>query len=130
MRDFQKSVPRNLLIASMLHRVNYIEQAGTGIERIKEALANHKKKVKLDIQYSDDSMFYSIIFNKKDPVKTTQKILDLIDKNPSITRKELSKEIGNITPDGVKYHLDQLKKQGLLKRIGAAKGGHWKVIKK
>ena len=72
-----KSVPRNLLIASMLHRVNYIEQAGTGIERIKEALANHKKKVKLDIQYSDDSMFYSIIFKKKEPVKTTQKTITI-----------------------------------------------------
>ena len=60
-----KSVPRNLFIASMLHRANYIEQAGTGIGRIKEAIANHKKKVKLDIQYSDDSMFYSVVLEKK-----------------------------------------------------------------
>ena len=118
----------------MLHRVNYIEQAGTGIERIKEALANHKKKVKLDIQYGNDSIFYSVIFKKERLVettqKTTQKILDLIDKNPFITRQELSKEIGSITPDGVKYHLEQLKKQEVIKRIGADKGGRWKIIKK
>ena len=56
----------------MLHRVNYIEQAGTGIGRIKEALANHKKKVELDIQYSDDSIFYKVIFKKDEFVKTTQ----------------------------------------------------------
>ena len=49
----------------MLHRANYIEKAGTGISRIKEAIANHKKKVELDIEYSDDSNFYSIIFKKE-----------------------------------------------------------------
>lgn len=68
-----KSVPRNLLIASMLHRVNYIEQAGTGIGRIKKALKKHKKKIKLDIQYSSDSIFYSVIFRKTGLVGTTQK---------------------------------------------------------
>ena len=149
-----KSVPRNLLIASMLHRANYIEKAGTGIGRIKSALAKHKKKIKLDIQYGDDSMFYSVIFSKtglvkttqKTPMKTTQeksmnttqetsmnttqKILDLIEQHPFVTREELSKQIGTITSDGVKYHLEQLKKQGALKRMGSNKGGYWKVIKK
>ena len=68
-----QSFPRNLLIASMLHRANYIEQAGTGISRIKTAIADHKKKVELDIEYSDDSIFYSIIFKKEMLAKTTQK---------------------------------------------------------
>ena len=62
--------------------------------------------------------------------KMTQKILDLIHKNPYITRQELSRKIGSITSDGVKYHLEQFKKQGILKRVGANKGGYWKVIKK
>ena len=68
-----KSVPRNLLIASMLHRANYIEQAGTGINRIKESLAKHKNQLKLDIQYSKDSLFYSVTFKKKSLAKTTPK---------------------------------------------------------
>ena len=59
-----KSVPRNFLIASMLHRANYIEKAGTGINRIKQAIKDHKKKVTLDIKYGDGSMFYSVIFKK------------------------------------------------------------------
>ena len=61
--------------------------------------------------------------------ETTQKILHLISKNPSITRQELSQGIG-ITPDGIKYHLDQLKKRGILVRVGPDKGGHWEVVKK
>ena len=60
-----QSFPRNLQIVSMLHRADYIEQAGTGINRIREATVNHKKKVELDIEYSDDSPFYSIIFKKE-----------------------------------------------------------------
>ena len=233
-KDFgTKSVPRNLLIASMLHRTNYIERAGTGIARIKKAVANYKKKIHLDIQYSKNSLFYNVIFRKngstknlsnptqktpldttkktllsstqktpldttkktpnvtqkatitnkkpsssstqKTPLDTTKKtllsptqktplgatkktpsvtqkatitnkkpssnspqkasldvtqyILNLIKKNPLITRQQLAKEMGYITSSGVKYHLERLKKQGILKRIGPKKGGYWKIIK-
>ena len=61
-----QSAPRNPLIADMLQRVNYIEKAGTGIARIKEALRKHeeqwKRRIELDIQY--DSHSYSISFKK------------------------------------------------------------------
>ena len=70
-----QSFPRNLQIVSMLHRADYIEQAGTGISRIREAIVNHKKKVELDIEYSDDSPFYNIIFKKERLVETAQKKL-------------------------------------------------------
>ncbi len=58
--------------------------------------------------------------------KTTQKILALIRANPQISRKELAAALG-ITQDGVKFHLANLKKQAVLKRIGPDKGGHWEV---
>ena len=60
--------------------------------------------------------------------KTTQKIIDLIKENKNISRKELAEKIDNITEDGIKYHLNKLKKQGVLKRIGPDKGGYWKII--
>ena len=58
---------------------------------------------------------------------TTQKILDMIAANPSISRKELATQVG-ITADGIKYHLANLQKNGRLKRIGPDKGGHWKIV--
>ena len=70
-----QSFPRNLQIVSMLHRADYIEQAGTGISRIREAIVNHKKKVELNIEYSDDSPFYSIIFKKESFVENNQEDL-------------------------------------------------------
>ena len=62
-------------------------------------------------------------------VKTTQKILECIFANPSISRTELAALIG-ITADGVKYHLDNLRKQGVLRRVGPDKGGHWAIVEK
>ena len=71
-----ESIPRNLLIASMLHRVDYIEKAGTGISRIKEAIKNHKRKVKLKIAYGDNSLFYRITFKKVGLTKTSKGLVE------------------------------------------------------
>ena len=58
--------------------------------------------------------------------KTTQKIYALIAEDPAVTRRQLAAVLG-ISSDGVKYHLRKLQEQGLLRRIGSDKGGHWKV---
>ncbi len=85
--------------------------------------------------------WFSIIFKRPDlqkesyeqrfygtTQKTTQKIIELIKANPKITRVELAKETG-LSEDGVKFNLTKLKKEGIIKRIGPDKGGHWKVKK-
>ncbi|MBI4685888.1 MAG: winged helix-turn-helix transcriptional regulator [Nitrospirae bacterium] len=60
--------------------------------------------------------------------KTTQKILRAAEENPAITREGLARLLG-ISPEGVKYHLDNLKKKGLIKRVGGRKEGMW-IVKK
>ncbi len=45
---------------------------------------------------------------------------------PHTSRKELAKIIG-ITEDGIKKQLANLKKEGMIERIGADYGGHWEV---
>lgn len=45
---------------------------------------------------------------------------------PNITREELAKLLG-IRPDGVKYHLDNLKEKRVIKRTGGRKEGHREV---
>ena len=61
--------------------------------------------------------------------KTTEKILECIKQNPFISRKELS-ELCGITPDGIKWQLNNMQAHGLIIRIGPDKGGHWEVIEK
>jgi len=62
--------------------------------------------------------------------ETTQKILELISQNPKISRKEMAINIVGITEDGVKYNLNKLKNNGIIERIGPAKRGYWKILKK
>jgi ATP-dependent DNA helicase RecG len=56
-----------------------------------------------------------------------EKILQLIRNNPSITRKDLADKT-SLSPDGAKYHLNMLKKQGRIKHTGATKKGKWELI--
>ena len=65
---------------------------------------------------------------QKTAQKTVQKLMGLIRHNPEITRRELAIELG-ITDSGVKYHLKKMQAQGLIRRVGPDKGGHWEVIR-
>jgi len=65
---------------------------------------------------------------QKTTQKTTQKILIAISKNPEITRRELAILLG-LTGDGIKFHLKNLRKKSMLRRVGPDKGGHWEVLK-
>ena len=57
------------------------------------------------------------------------KIIELMRENKYITTKELSEHI-KISTTAVDNNISKLKKKGLLRRIGPAKGGHWEIIKK
>ena len=63
----------------------------------------------------------------KTRMKTMVKIIELINKNNTITRQELSEILG-ISLKGVDWQINNLKKQGVLKRIGPDKGGYWEVL--
>ncbi len=59
--------------------------------------------------------------------KTTQKVLSVLKENPSVSRKEIAEILENITPDGVKYHINKLRKAGIIERVGTDNGRYWKV---
>jgi ATP-dependent DNA helicase RecG len=136
------SVSRNPLIASLLHRAGYIEKMGTGISRIKNALAAAGDPEPV---FKFDSFFTVTFMRTLLPPQTTQettqekrkttqettqeKILALIRKNPHITRNELAIEL-DITPDGVKYHLNNLVKSHRIQHVGPTKKGYWQIIEK
>jgi ATP-dependent DNA helicase RecG len=140
-RDFGKrSVCRNPNIAALLLRCDYIEKMGTGIERIYDALKNENCPP-VKIEY--DTLF-SLVFSRpsyitprgtekprektreKPRKKTREIILELIRKTPNITTARLAEETG-LTPKGIEWQIAQLKKNGLLERVGPDKGGHWKI---
>jgi Fic family protein len=56
-------------------------------------------------------------------------ILALMKENPKITRKELSEKIG-LTQSVIQKHIEKLKADGLIKRVGKTNGGYWKLYEK
>jgi ATP-dependent DNA helicase RecG len=54
-------------------------------------------------------------------------MLQQIKEKPTISRKELSVEL-KINESAVQKHLENLKKKGLLRRIGADRGGYWEMV--
>jgi len=74
--------------------------------------------------------YYKITFPvvQKTVEKTVEKILQAIRENPKISIRELQIVTG-LTRRGVEWNLRKLKNEGMIKRVGPAKGGHWGVIK-
>ncbi len=64
--------------------------------------------------------------NQKSNPKSNQKIFLAMQRNPLITIRELQDETG-LSESGVKKIIRQLKADGLVQRIGGAKGGRWEV---
>jgi len=119
-----------------------VELAGTGIRRMKSAMAS----AGLPPPRISQTTFFTITFKRPDlkdkegaqkkrlgeklthdSEKSSEKIFNTIKNNPKISARELS-IIMEISPRAVEKHLAQLKKAGILKRLGPAKGGHWDVV--
>jgi Fic family protein len=59
-------------------------------------------------------------------VRTSDRIIDLLRADPRHTAKTLADSIG-ISIKGVERQLAKLKRDGIIERIGPAKGGYWQV---
>ena len=122
---------RNALIANIFFRMGYIETWGRGILLMKEEMINIGMPEPIIEEYSGG---FQITFQKgrlagveKSVEKSVEKIISLIKSNSYITQKELAKDTG-LSRRGVEKNISILKKEGKIKRIGPAKGGHWEII--
>jgi predicted HTH transcriptional regulator len=59
-------------------------------------------------------------------LKSRDKIIALLSEDGTLSAKALSTKIG-ITPKAVEKHLARLKADGIIERIGPARGGYWRV---
>ncbi len=113
--------------------LEFVEYLGSGIPRIlgkytEKAFLITENFLRITFPYEVGELSEATQkTTQKNTQKTTQKILDLIKEKSNITSEELAERIG-ITPDGIKYRLAKMKNEGIIKRIGADKGGHWELI--
>lgn len=75
-----------------------------------------------------DSPEYSQKGSQKSSLKSSQKIVEIMQSNNYTTIEELALNLG-ITDRAIKKQIEKMKAQGRIRRIGPDKGGHWEVIK-
>ena len=64
--------------------------------------------------------------SREKPQKSRKKIVALLSEDGKLSAVALAKKIG-ISAKSVEKHLSNLKADGIIERIGPAKGGYWKV---
>jgi ATP-dependent DNA helicase RecG len=142
------SVRRNELIADLFARLHKVERAGTGIQRMRSALAAAGLR---EPEFETEGFFRTVLYRcpefalaapgtrvktvvetveetvEETVVKAQGLLLELIRRDPTITGSRMAKSTG-LSRRGIEWNLDALKKQGVLKRVGPTKGGHWEVL--
>lgn len=59
---------------------------------------------------------------------TSKKIVDIVEGKPNVTIPQVA-ELLQMNVRGIAKHFQKLQQQGILRRIGLDKGGHWEIIK-
>ena len=128
---------RNPLIAQFLKAHKFVREFGEGVDRMyrESAEAGNPEPKYEQMAFMILGTAYSLLYSteRKDiekqnspEEKTVEKILSLVKDNPQITQAELSTLTG-LSRRGVEWNIQQLKKNGLLSRVGPDKGGYWQV---
>ncbi len=58
--------------------------------------------------------------------ETADRIMAIMKEHPAITVKKIAQQL-NLSVGGVRYHVNKMKKDGLVEHIGSSKNGTWLV---
>jgi len=130
------SLPRNPVLAKLFRCAKLCETAGYGIDKILswEEFSNEKvlfetaidkTKVTFMLNKSTQKLLRSNTENVTENV-TEKEIMDLINKNNYISTAEIAKKL-SVSRMTIHRYLEKLKSKGLIERVGADKGGYWRV---
>ena len=126
-KDFgHVSLSRNKLIFSLFTRMQLVEKVGSGISRM--ALAMEKAGLP-DPYYKTDG-FFRISFKREnvsvnEPVNEPLKlVLSVLKEHPDFSKERIADEIQKSRAT-VTRALAELTKNGVIRRVGSDKTGHW-----
>lgn len=149
------STRRNPIIADIFARMDLMERRGSGLRKIIEAYKmeeNYKNDIKPEFK-STESSFITILKNlnyntkndgqnvgenvgenvgqnvakKLKPADRRKQILKIISLNPKYTAYDLSKNFG-VVERTIQRDLKFLTEANLIKYVGSAKDGYWKIL--
>ncbi len=117
------SKPINKALFNIFKICKFAEGSGHGVRTIVEKYGEDA------FTFDGNFIYVTIPFNKfvRDGRGTTQaNILNLLKSDRHLTRRKLA-EILHLTEDGIKYHMNELKKKSKLIHHGSTKAGYWEV---
>ncbi|MDR0796833.1 MAG: putative DNA binding domain-containing protein [Tannerella sp.] len=140
------SKPRNRQIASVIKDVGWIEKYGTGIRRIRKMFQEYGS---IEPEFKMVSGCFAVTAfasDYKDEEETKESvpenvpesvpenvpenrlhiIIDMIKNDGFVSIPELSKVL-NVNHKTIKRDIEKLKTKGMIERIGANRGGYWKI---
>lgn len=129
------SNPRNPELMRIFRDLNFVEQLGTGIQRVLkvyprdifEFFPNH---IRVTIYYKENNFIKEDNkFNCSNLNEIQKSIMKLIISNPNITQEELSKLLG-VTLKTISRNFKVLIQNNYIKRVGANKNGYWQATDK
>ncbi|MDR1780253.1 MAG: putative DNA binding domain-containing protein [Tannerella sp.] len=136
--ESRQSDARNKIIAPVFKHLGIIDQWGNGLKLIAgemkhyPQIALHWKEVGMSFQVQFVKLDYESEQTKAQDLKAknikyADKILDLILKNPKITAKEMSEEIG-VASRTVERVISKLLNYNIIAREGSTKRGEWAIL--
>jgi ATP-dependent DNA helicase RecG len=133
----KRSLSRNPLIFGLFARINLVEQIGSGITRIRDAMNeagllppifNVEGMFSISLQRPVDFERW-LSENKSSFGETKIRILRIINEDPLISKQAIEKVI-RINKSAIDKHISTLRQLEVLIRVGPSKGGSWKIITK
>ena len=127
---------RNKYLVKLLHKLVYIENYSSGLDRIFKEYKKDKEQPAVQTSLNMFKVTFPNLNYKFNTQEITQEItqeniqtliLEIIKNNPKVTRKEIANKLSS-TPDTIKYQLDKMKKAGVIKHAGSTKAGYWEII--
>ena len=130
------SNPRNPELMRVFRDLNFVEQLGTGIQRVlkvysKDIFEFFSNHIRVSIYFKENNFAKksekNIEFINNDLNKIQKAILKLVMDKPSITQDELGKILG-VTIKTISRNFKFLIENNYVKRMGANKNGYWQII--
>ncbi|SEM27239.1 ATP-dependent DNA helicase RecG [bacterium A37T11] len=134
--DHYQAQARNKLIAEAFYLTKDIEKYGSGFSRIRQEVATYPT---MEFVYEEKTygffaqLAYRVQKSTTDPVELGEKlstvqvqIISAMKANAAITQTGLSVLVG-ISTTSIDNNIRKLRKMGIIKRVGPAKGGHWEI---
>jgi len=130
------SNPRNPELMRVFRDLNFVEQLGTGIQRVlktydKEIFKFFPNHIRVTVPFNKNKFREKLVRkeNFKNLSKLQNSIINLIMDKPNITQEELARLL-DVNKRTIIRNFKVLLEEKYIKRVGANKNGYWEINKK